>query len=111
MPAQRSASSLLRAAILYGLMFSIFCTGRVDSVQADSPPNIVIIYIDDMGYADIGPFGGNPELTPHLNQMAKEGRRFTNFYVSQAVCSASRASLLTGCYNVRVGILGALGPS
>ncbi len=74
-------------------------------------PNIVVIFIDDMGYADIGPFGGNPKLTPNLNRMAREGRRFTNFYVSQAVCSASRASLLTGCYNVRVGILGALGPA
>ncbi|MFN9719245.1 MAG: sulfatase [Planctomycetota bacterium] len=74
-------------------------------------PNIVVILIDDMGYSDIGPFGGDPKLTPNLNRMAREGRRFTNFYVSQAVCSASRASLLTGCYNVRIGILGALGPA
>lgn len=74
-------------------------------------PNIVVIFIDDMGYADIGPFGGDPELTPNLNRMAEEGRRFTDFYVSQAVCSASRCSLLTGCYNVRVGIQGALGPA
>ncbi len=80
------------------------------SLRAQQPPNIVIIFVDDMGYADIGPFGGNPELTPNLNRMAKEGRRFTNFYVSQAVCSASRTSLMTGCYNVRVGIQGALGP-
>lgn len=78
---------------------------------AEKPPNIVVIFIDDMGYADIGPFGGKPELTPNLNRMAAEGRRFSNFYVSQAVCSASRASLLTGCYNVRLGILGALGPN
>ena len=78
---------------------------------AEKPPNIVVIFIDDMGYADIGPFGGKPELTPNLNRMADEGRRFSNFYVSQAVCSASRASLLTGCYNVRLGILGALGPN
>ena len=78
---------------------------------ADTPPNVVVIFIDDMGYADIGPFGGKPELTPNLNRMAEEGRRFTNFYVSQAVCSASRASLLTGCYNVRIGIDGALGPA
>lgn len=73
-------------------------------------PNVVIIFMDDMGYADIGPFGGDAVLTPNLNQLAKEGRRFTNFYVSQAVCSASRTSLLTGCYNIRVGIQGALGP-
>ncbi|MCS7305924.1 MAG: sulfatase [Thermoguttaceae bacterium] len=71
-------------------------------------PNIVIIFMDDMGYADIGSFGAKDYPTPHLDRLAKEGRIFTNFYVSQAVCSASRASLLTGCYNVRIGIHGAL---
>jgi len=85
----------------------------VSSAEAGwaAAPNIVVIFMDDMGYADIGPFGGNARLTPNLNQMAAEGRRFTDFYVAQAVCSASRASLLTGCYNVRVGIAGALGPA
>ncbi len=81
------------------------------TASAESAPNIVIIFMDDMGYADIGPFGGDKTLTPNLNRMADEGRRFTDFYVSQAVCSASRTSLLTGCYNVRVGIQGALGPA
>ncbi|SVB60226.1 uncharacterized protein METZ01_LOCUS213080, partial [marine metagenome] len=81
------------------------------NVQAQKrPTNIVIIFIDDMGYADIGPFGAKNYPTPNLDRMAKEGRKFTDFYVTQAVCSASRAGLLTGCYNVRVGILGALGP-
>ena len=81
------------------------------NVQAQKrPTNIVIIFIDDMGYADIGPFGAKAYPTPNLDRMAKEGRKFTDFYVTQAVCSASRAGLLTGCYNVRVGILGALGP-
>ncbi len=84
------------------------------AAAADRPPNIVVIFMDDMGYADIGPFapkGGLPGYTtPHLDRMAKEGRVFTDFYVTQAVCSASRAGLLTGCYNVRVGIFGALGP-
>jgi arylsulfatase A len=80
------------------------------SAAESRPPNVVVIYIDDMGYADIGPFGAEGILTPHLDRMAKEGRRFTDFYVTQAVCSASRAGLLTGCYNVRVSILGALGP-
>ncbi|MGI6417881.1 MAG: sulfatase [Thermoguttaceae bacterium] len=75
---------------------------------AERLPNFVIIYIDDMGYADIGPFGAEGYETPNLDRMAEEGRRFTNFYVTQAVCSASRAGLVTGCYNVRVGILGAL---
>lgn len=78
---------------------------------ADRLPNFVIVFIDDMGYADIGPFGAEGYATPNLDRMAREGRVFTDFYVTQAVCSASRAGLLTGCYNVRIGILGALGPN
>ncbi|HXU10580.1 MAG TPA: sulfatase, partial [Candidatus Binatia bacterium] len=80
------------------------------AAQASRPPNIVVIFMDDMGYADIGPFGARGYATPSLDRLAKEGRVFTDFYVSQAVCSASRAALLTGCYNGRVGIYGALGP-
>ncbi|HQF14027.1 MAG TPA: sulfatase-like hydrolase/transferase [Thermogutta sp.] len=71
-------------------------------------PNFVIIFMDDMGYADIGPFGAEGYETPNIDRMAKEGRIFTDFYVTQAVCSASRAGLVTGCYNVRVSIFGAL---
>lgn len=76
---------------------------------ATHPPNVVIIFCDDLGYADITPFGGDIP-TPHLSRLAREGRRFTDFYVAQAVCSASRAALLTGCYPNRIGIQGALGP-
>ena len=68
------------------------------------------IFTDDQGYGDIGCFGATGYQTPHLDQMAREGRKLTSFYVAQAVCSASRAALLTGCYSNRVGILGALGP-
>lgn len=75
-----------------------------------SAPNVVIIFVDDMGYADIGSYGATAYETPHLDQMAAEGTRFTDFYVSQPVCSASRASLLTGSYANRIGIHGALGP-
>ncbi|MCH7751935.1 MAG: sulfatase [Planctomycetes bacterium] len=74
-------------------------------------PNIVIIFIDDMGYADIGPFGAEGYRTPHLDRMASEGRIFTDFHSATAVCSASRAALLTGCYPERVSIFGALSPS
>lgn len=93
------------------IVFACFLTSTVAVARDAEPPNVVVIYMDDMGYADIGPFGGNARLTPNLNRMADEGRRFTDFYVSQAVCSASRMSLMTGCYNVRTGILGALGPA
>jgi arylsulfatase A-like enzyme len=74
-------------------------------------PNIVIILIDDLGYADIGALGAKGYSTPHLDRMAREGRVFTDFHSATAVCSASRAALLTGCYPERVSILGALGPT
>ena len=76
--------------------------------REDSPPNVVLVLTDDQGYADVGCFGAEGFETPHLDRMAAEGMRFTDFHVSQAVCSASRASLLTGCYAERVGIQGAL---
>src|SRR6478735_7344521 len=83
-----------------------------DTQAADSrPPNIVIVYTDDQGYGDLGCYGAKEFATPNIDRLAAEGIRFTNFYVAQAVCSASRAALLTGCYNVRVGILGALNPT
>jgi arylsulfatase A-like enzyme len=77
--------------------------------QPDRPPNIIIVFADDMGYADLACFGGRIP-TPHIDGMAAQGMRFTSFYAAQAVCSASRAALLTGCYPNRIGILGALGP-
>ena len=92
------------------LMLAAWCSVSLSAKTDTNPPNVVVIFMDDMAYADIGPFGAKAYPTPHLDRMAKEGRKFTDFYVTQAVCSASRAGLLTGCYNVRVGILGALGP-
>ena len=80
------------------------------ATPAARPPNVIVILCDDLGYADIGPFGAQGYATPHLDAMAREGVRFTNFHVAQAVCSASRTALLTGCYPNRVGIHGALGP-
>lgn len=73
-------------------------------------PNVVIVFCDDLGYGDIGPFGAQGIQTPNLDRLAAEGIKFTRFYVAQAVCSASRAALLTGCYPNRIGIQGALGP-
>ena len=92
------------------LFANILLTFLLCSLSAKKSPNVVVMFMDDMGYADIGPFGARDYPTPHLDRMAEEGRKFTDFYVTQAVCSASRAGLLTGCYNVRIGILGALGP-
>lgn len=76
---------------------------------ADRKPNIVIIFIDDLGYADIGPFGATKQKTPHLDRMAKEGMKLTSFYAAP-VCSVSRAQLLTGCYGARISVPGVYFP-
>ena len=73
-------------------------------------PNIILIYLDDMGYGDLGVTGALEFTTPNIDKLASEGMRFTNFHTVQAVCSASRAALLTGCYPNRLGISGALFP-
>lgn len=91
-------------------LFLASLLGSAAVVAAERLPNIVIIFTDDQGYADVGAFGGRV-ATPHLDSLARDGVKFTNFHVAQAVCSASRAALLTGCYPNRLGIHGALGPS
>ena len=73
-------------------------------------PNIVLIFIDDMGYGDIGPFGSVKNRTPRLDRMAAEGMRFTSFYAAP-VCSVSRAQVLTGCYGQRVSVPGVFFPA
>jgi arylsulfatase len=75
---------------------------------APSAPNVVLIFVDDLGYADLGCYGAKQIRTPHIDQLAAEGTRFTSFYVAQAVCTASRAALLTGVYPNRIGMGGAL---
>jgi arylsulfatase A-like enzyme len=79
--------------------------------QRQRPPNVVLILMDDMGYADLGCYGASGYETPAIDGLAAAGMKFTDFHVAQAVCSASRAALLTGCYSERVGIQGALMPS
>ena len=86
-------------------MLKIFITvvallGLSAGVLAQPKPNIVIIFTDDQGYADLGCFGSKENQTPVLDQLAKEGTRFTTFY-AQPVCGPSRSALLTGCYPVR----------
>lgn len=95
---------------LLGVVLLTTSAASAGDAPAARPPNFVIVFTDDQGYQDVGCFGSPDIKTPNLDRMAQEGMRFTNFYASQAVCSASRASIVTGCYNVRVGITGALGP-
>jgi arylsulfatase A-like enzyme len=78
--------------------------------QTSSKPNVIIIYFDDMGYGDIEPFGMTGIHTPNFNRLAAEGLRLTNYNTVQAVCTASRAALLTGTYTNRLGLAGALLP-
>ena len=72
-------------------------------------PNIVLVFADDMGYGDLGCFGNETYTTPHLDQLAQDGVRFTSFYTAP-VCTPARASLLTGCYADRVGLPRVIGP-
>jgi arylsulfatase A-like enzyme len=92
------------SALLFTLIAlqSAFAAGR--------KPNVILIVADDLGYADVGVYGAQGFTTPNLDRLAHEGIRFTDFHVAQAVCSASRASLMTGCYANRIGIEGAMEP-
>ncbi|MFZ9690507.1 MAG: sulfatase-like hydrolase/transferase [Phycisphaerales bacterium] len=83
-----------------------------DSQEGERPtaPNIVIVFADDLGYGDLSCYGGDLVETPRLDALAREGLRATDFSVTQPVCSASRAALLSGRYPHRIGITGALGP-
>ncbi len=100
---------LLRGISLL-VVLSLVLSGCSRKEKKQRLPNVVIIFIDDMGYGDIGSYGAVDYETPNLDKLAVEGMRFTNFYAAQAVCSASRAGLLTGCYPNRIGISGALMP-
>lgn len=98
------------ATTLLALSCLLEITREPANAEETNRPNIVLIFADDQGYADLGCFGAEGFETPNIDRLAAEGTRFTDFYVAQPVCSASRAALLTGCYSNRVGILGALGP-
>src|SRR5215203_235551 len=99
-----SAASAV-SAVLSVLLFSATARG------VDRPPNVLLNFTDDQGYGDLGCYGAKGFKTPNIDRLAAQGVRFTDFHVSQPVCSASRTSLLTGCYANRLGIHGALGPN
>ena len=78
--------------------------------EGSRPPNFVLIFLDDSGWADFHPFGNPAYKTPNVERLAAEGCQFRNFYVPQAICSASRSTLLSGCYPGRTKIFGAIAP-
>jgi arylsulfatase A-like enzyme len=100
-------------ALLILFVFAVSGKGKEENsettagAEKGAPPNVVIIFMDDMGYGDPVCYGGGPYQTPNIDALAAQGLRFTNFYAGQAVCTASRSALLTGCYPTRIGISGA----
>lgn len=101
--------SYIMMAVLMSLNTSYLCAQKSPN-RTLHHPNLIIIFTDDQGYEDLGCFGAPKIKTPHIDRMAKEGMRFTDFYVANSVCSPSRAALLTGCYPDRVGISNVLFP-
>ncbi len=99
--------------VAFTTLLAFLLAAAATARAADRPPNVIIVFCDDMGYADIGPFGSKKihgYTTPHLDRMAEEGMTFTDFYVGRSFCTPSRAALLTGCIPTRVGIGGNFGP-
>ncbi|MCC6508099.1 MAG: sulfatase-like hydrolase/transferase [Pirellulaceae bacterium] len=91
----------------FGNILTVLLLAPLAALQAaDAPqtkPNIIIHFIDDLGYGDIAPFGAVKQKTPHLDRMALEGMKLTSFYAAP-VCSVSRAQIMTGCYGARVSV-------
>jgi len=100
---------MMKNFVSFFLVFIFLFATNNSFAQDSTKPNVVLIFIDDMGYGDIEPFGSTKVRTPNLNVFAKEGRKFHSFYATP-VCSMSRAALMTGCYNQRISIPGVLFP-
>ncbi|MFH1923965.1 MAG: sulfatase [Planctomycetota bacterium] len=94
----------VRSTLCFALLIGVCAPAGAQTPQPKRPPNFILIFVDNLGYGDIGPFGSKVHRTPNLDRMAEEGMKFTHFYVSAGVCTPSRASLMTGCYAQRVGL-------
>ncbi|MBU6299922.1 MAG: sulfatase [Verrucomicrobia bacterium] len=95
---------MIERAILLCALF----LGGAGPVLGGERPNLLFILADDLGFGDLGCQGAVGIRTPNLDRLAREGSRFTSYYVCQAVCTASRASLMSGCHANRIGLHGAL---
>ncbi len=96
--------------LLTSLLLAFPVVALAAGASAAEQPNFVLIFIDDMGYGDIGPYGSTVNSTPNLDRLSDEGMKLTSFYAAP-VCSASRAQLLTGCYAPRVSVPGVFFPA
>jgi arylsulfatase len=102
-------NTCLKQSFLAGLALAPL-VGLAKEPTKPQTPNIILIFCDDLGYGDLSCYGASQYKTPNLDRMAAQGIRFTSFLSAQAVCSASRAGIMTGCYPNRLGISGALMP-
>ena len=109
---------MIMKIFLYSLLSILLHTGcslnqqsdQSGKISGENKPNFVIIFCDDLGYGDVGCFGASDISTPHIDGMADEGMKFTEFYSASPVCSPSRAALMTGRYPQRMGINGVFFP-
>ncbi|CAM4203539.1 sulfatase [Zobellia nedashkovskayae] len=97
--------------LVLSFMFLIAAVPNVLGQNKTKKPNVIIFFVDDQGYEDVGVFGSPLIKTPNLDGMAENGMRFTDFYSASPVCSPSRAALLTGAYPVRVNVPRVLWPN
>ena len=98
--------------LLAAVLPAVLCAApAADAADRADRPNVIVIFIDDMGYGDVGFNGATGPKTPNLDQMAAEGMKFTDFYVGCAVCSGSRTALLTGCHYQRLKMAAVLFPN
>ena len=111
----RSSSSLprIRVAKLAGFLATVsiaLAACSTPTAEQALPPNVIIIFADDMGYTDLSSYGADRWETPNLDQLAADGARFTNFYVPTPACSPSRAAILTGRYPLKAGVREVISP-
>jgi arylsulfatase A-like enzyme len=100
--ARQNRREFLKAA--GAVAFGLGAFAKAARAAGDRKPNFIIIFCDDLGYGDIGCFGSQVNRTPNVDRMAREGMKFTSFYVTSGVCTPSRSSLMTGCYPRRVNM-------
>jgi len=101
--------SVVKSTSFFIQLLLMFCfSTKLNAQKKEQLPNVILIYLDDMGFGDLTITGAIDYQTPNIDRMAKEGIFFSHYYAPQAVCSASRAGILTGCYPNRIGFSGAL---
>lgn len=97
---------LVKSAGVFIAVYGLLLNGYAQQSQSASQPNFILIFTDDQGYGDLGTYGNPTIKTPHIDQLAAEGQKWTNFYVAANVCTPSRAALMTGRLPIRSGMQG-----